>query len=105
MRTSGLALEGRVEVWGSRLHYYEIHEFRTRSIYLCMGLHAGWFFVAKAAVYIADVAEGGQLPPGVDERYFLVGRPWTWVSIAAVGLGVWLLRRRLSVSTASSDAA
>ena len=70
---------------------------RTRSIYLCIGLHAGWFFVAKAAVYVADVAEGAQLPRGVNERYFLIGRPWTWLSIVLVGVAVWLLRERLTV--------
>ena len=84
----GLLLIGIVLCWAIR---------RTRSIYLCIGLHAGWFFVAKAAVYLADVAEGAELPRGVNERYFLVGRPWTWLSIVLVGLAIWLLRERLTV--------
>ena len=79
----GLLLIGLVLCWTIRT---------TRSIYLCIGLHAGWFFAAKAAVFLANVAPGAELPAGVDERYFLVGRPWTWLSILLVGLCVWALR-------------
>ncbi len=78
----GLVLIGLVLCWTIRT---------TRSIYLCIGLHAGWFFAAKAAVYLANVAAGAELPAGVDERYFLVGRPWSWLSILMVGLCVWVL--------------
>lgn len=68
---------------------------KSRSIYLCVGLHAGWFFVAKAVIFLAVIAEGARLPAGVDKRYFLVGQPWTWASIvvAAVLVGLFLRQR------------
>ena len=63
---------------------------RTQSILLCVGLHAGWFFVAKAAVYLTDFAPGARLPKGVNERFFMVGQPLTWLSILLVGAAAWL---------------
>ena len=38
---------------------------------------------------------------GVNERYFLVGRPWTWLSIVLVGVGVWLVRHWVTVARVS----
>lgn len=84
----GLFLIGLTLCWAIR---------RTGSIWLCVGLHSGWFLVAKLAVYVADVAPGAALPRGVNERYFLVGRPWTWLSIVAVFAALWALRRRLDL--------
>jgi len=64
---------------------------RTRSFGLCVGLHAGWFLLAKMAVYLFDFAEGADLPAGAAGRYYIVGRPATWLSIGVVALAVLLI--------------
>jgi membrane protease YdiL (CAAX protease family) len=63
---------------------------RTRSIMPCVGLHAGWFFAAKAAVFLTDFAPEARLPGGVNERYYMVGQPVAWLSIVAVGAVAWI---------------
>lgn len=62
---------------------------KTRLVHLCIGLHAGWFLAAKAAVRAANVAPEVALPSGVNARYFMVGQPLTWLVLAACGVVIW----------------
>lgn len=60
---------------------------KTRSLYLCIGLHAGWVLAVKMALHATQLAPGFQFASPFEQRYFLVSQPFGWV---AVGL-VWLV--------------
>jgi membrane protease YdiL (CAAX protease family) len=68
---------------------------RTGSLYLVIGLHAGWalaFQLVRHATWPAVPAPRGL--PTLAGRYFLLGQPWVWAAIAvtaAVAL-LWHLR-------------
>jgi hypothetical protein len=59
----------------------------TRSIYLCIGLHAGWILAVKLALHATKLAPGFQFASPFEQRYFLVSEPYGWLSIVVV----WLL--------------
>ncbi|MEN8162878.1 MAG: CPBP family intramembrane glutamic endopeptidase [Acidobacteriota bacterium] len=67
---------------------------KTRSLYLVIGIHAGWAFafqvVRHATRVIGDI-------PGTSElarRHFLVGTGWAWAVLVLSGLvaAVWAMR-------------
>jgi membrane protease YdiL (CAAX protease family) len=72
---------------------------RTRSLAVCIGLHAGWFLLAKATVYALEIAPNADVPAGSWNRYYVAGSPWTWASIVIV----WALVRRLPRDSAARD--
>ena len=74
---------------------------RTRSIYVCLGLHAGWVMALKAAHYATEVAPGVVDFGGAGRRYFLVADPVIWLLIVCVGLFVAWLASRWRVNDAS----
>lgn len=69
---------------------------RTGSLYLAIGLHAGWVLVLQlvshAARPLIEIPGAGL----VAWRQFWVGRPWAWAAIALSGLVIlaWAGRRR-----------
>lgn len=71
---------------------------RSRSLALCVGLHAGWILAAKLGMKIARRAPEVEFPSGAGRRNFLVTQPITWVAILLVAAGVWWLTapRRLA---------
>lgn len=70
---------------------------RTGSLYLCIGLHAGWVAAVKLTAYVTAVAPGYEFPVSTGQRYFLVGQPVGWLSVIAVAvLVLWVGRRRPS---------
>lgn len=53
---------------------------RGRSLYLAIGLHAGWILGMKMVSYCYELSDGISPAPGLGSRYFLLGEGWTWVS-------------------------
>jgi len=60
--------------------------FRTRSLYLCIGLHAGWVLAVKMALHATQLAPGFQFASPFEQRYFLVSQPYGWLAVALVGV-------------------
>ncbi len=57
---------------------------RTGSLWLCIGLHAGWFLALKLGIRALDTSATGV--PGMDvDRWSMLSTPWAWLSIAVVG--------------------
>jgi membrane protease YdiL (CAAX protease family) len=65
----------------------------TRSLYICLGLHAGWVAIIKFAHYATDVAPGYAFLSGGGRRYFLVAQPLAWLSIGLILITVLLWHR------------
>lgn len=59
---------------------------RWRSIYLCIGLHAGWVLSIKMTRIVTDYRAGLVVSPGAGDRYFLVAQPETWVGVVLIAL-------------------
>lgn len=57
---------------------------RTRSVFLGIGMHAGWIIVVKMSFFSTVVVPGAQFIDGIGRRYFLVAEPITWVSVLLV---------------------
>ncbi|MCB0310739.1 MAG: CPBP family intramembrane metalloprotease [Bdellovibrionales bacterium] len=64
---------------------------RTGSLYLCMGLHAGWVFALKMISYFTTSGAGFDWPAGMMRGYALVANPFGWVSILSVLLVILAL--------------
>jgi hypothetical protein len=60
--------------------------WRTRSLLLCLGLHAGWVIAIKLASFSTVKTANFAYAEGVGRRYFLVAEPLAWVSIVLVGV-------------------
>lgn len=67
---------------------------RSRSIYLPVGLHAGWVLISKLFSKIYLFEPLGGIPGGLGSRYFLVAQPNAWASIVLVAGFVFLISRR-----------
>lgn len=66
--------------------------WRTGSLALCVGMHAGWFAVTKAAIYLTTLEPGAPAGGSLGKRLLLLSSPWVWLAIAvsaalAVGSG------------------
>lgn len=71
---------------------YTIH--KSGSLYLAIGLHAGWVMAVKLSSTATTLAPGVEFAPGVGRRYYMVSTPLSWVSILLVwGLCVVVCRR------------
>lgn len=66
---------------------------RSSSIYLCIGLHAGWIVAAKMSFFSTQGAPGYVFASGVGQRYFLVADPRAWLAIGLVGLVMLVIIR------------
>lgn len=71
---------------------------RSGSIFLCIGMHAGWVVGMKLALAVTSVGDAAAVDPmaGLGRRYFLVAEPLTWLSIVMVGVLGWLICGALS---------
>ncbi|MBX7145135.1 MAG: CPBP family intramembrane metalloprotease [Oligoflexia bacterium] len=67
---------------------------RTGSIYLGIGLHAGWVMAVKLSGFITDAAPGVSFANDLLRRYFLVARPEAWVSFLVVTMIVYFITQR-----------
>lgn len=70
--------------------------YRTRGLYLSLGLHAGWIFAAKWSLYLTTELPGTSFPSALGRRYFLVGTPEVWVTILVAWALVFALGRLAS---------
>jgi len=61
---------------------------RYRSIYLCIGLHAGWIMALKMSLYCTFVVHDG-FPEGLGRRYYFLSMTPLWISTVLVGLLLW----------------
>lgn len=69
--------------------------WRTGSLYLAIGLHAGWalaFQILRHLYWPAVPVPQGL--PALARRYFVLGQPWAWVVIAATAAVALLWRGR-----------
>ena len=75
---------------------------RTSSLYLSIGLHAGWVFALKSMRVFGDFTRGdlGWLFGSTDPK--IVSGVVTWIGIALVGVAVYHLTRGRSESAAAS---
>jgi membrane protease YdiL (CAAX protease family) len=69
---------------------------RYRSLYLCMGMHAGWVIGVKGVKLIGDFNPALGIPSGRISQYFLVSLPIAWCSILLVLVAFFLFRPRRS---------
>ncbi len=60
--------------------------YRTRSLILCIGLHAGWVIALKLSGFFTMKLPDFEYAAGVGRRYFLLMSPLTWLSIVLVGV-------------------
>lgn len=67
---------------------------QTRSIYLCIGLHAGWIVAVKMALHTTKLTPGFNWDSPFEARYFLASEPVGWGAICFVGVILWVLFRR-----------
>ena len=66
--------------------------WRTGSLALCVGMHAGWFAVTKVAIYLSTLEAGAPAAGSIGKRLLLLGSPWVW--LAAVLTAVFVLLQR-----------
>jgi len=67
---------------------------KTRSLYLAIGIHAGWAFVFQVMFHATRLI--GDIPstPHFARRNFLLGTGWVWAVMVFSGLlAVWWIRR------------
>jgi uncharacterized protein len=65
----------------------------TKSIYLCIGLHAGWVVGIKITRVVTAFADPSSVGVGAGDRYFLVCQPVTWCAVVATGFfALWCFR-------------
>lgn len=60
---------------------------KTQSLFLCIGLHAGWIVAVKMCTYMTRLEEGVVFSTAIGRRYVLVSNPVGWCAV----LGVILL--------------
>jgi membrane protease YdiL (CAAX protease family) len=70
---------------------------RARSLWLSIGLHAGWVFALKASLFLAFVPAGMNFAEGLGRRYSFVAEPVTWVCVVLVWFAVWRIEWRKPV--------
>lgn len=68
---------------------------RSRSLYLCIGLHAGWVVALKLLNNLTDLASSDVSAAGIGGRYFLLSQPFTWGSVVIVLFAALFLSSRL----------
>lgn len=78
---------------------------RTNSVYLTIGLHAGWILAAKAAVFSTQTINQAESLHILARRYFLVGHPIGWISVLVVGLLVIIAAKKSNSQTATKASA
>jgi len=72
---------------------------RSGSLYLCIGMHAGWVLALKFTHYFTSVGPQYEDLAGVGRRYFFVAQPESWLSIILVGVVVYWWYFRVSCSS------
>lgn len=66
--------------------------WRTGSLALCVGMHAGWFAVTKVAIYLSTLEPGAPAAGSLGKRLLLLGSPWVWLAVALAAALVLLPR-------------
>lgn len=66
--------------------------WRTGSLALCVGLHAGWFAATKAAVYLSTLEPGAPAAGSLGKRLLLLGSPWVWLAVVLAAVLVLVVR-------------
>ncbi|HPC84080.1 MAG TPA: CPBP family intramembrane metalloprotease [Thermoanaerobaculaceae bacterium] len=56
--------------------------WRTGSLALCVGMHAGWFTATKVAIYLSTLEPGAPAAGSLGKRLLLLGSPWVWLAVA-----------------------
>ena len=67
---------------------------RGRSLALVVGLHAGWFLAAKAAIRLTSLPPELAAGESMAKRLLMIGSPWMWLAIAATGVVVMVITSR-----------
>ena len=91
-----------IEVWPSYLGLFLVGlilgliYLRTSSIYLCVGIHAGWISVIKYAKYTTIVPENLISHSAAADRYHLLSFPVTWTAVLMLFPLVMILRTKIT---------
>jgi membrane protease YdiL (CAAX protease family) len=67
--------------------------YKSRSFFLCLGLHSGWIIAIKLAGFATIVASEELIPKGAGRRYFLLTEPLGLLSLPLVFLIIFSLLR------------
>lgn len=68
---------------------------KTRSVFLCIGMHAGWVAALKGGLFTTTEVPGFRFASGIGRRYFLVAEPHAWASFLVIGLVLIVLLPRI----------
>ena len=68
---------------------------RTGSMFLCLGLHAGWAGGLKMVKHLAVIAPSVQVDEELGRRYFLLASPLAWCSIVLAFAVMWFMIEKL----------
>lgn len=71
---------------------------KFKSLYLCIGLHAGWVISVKGIKLLGEFNPALGIPSGRISQYFLVSLPIAWASILCVGLFLWVIQSSVAVA-------
>ncbi|MCO6429483.1 MAG: CPBP family intramembrane metalloprotease [Deltaproteobacteria bacterium] len=71
--------------------------YKTGSIYLALGLHAGWVIAVKMASFLTVMVPGQSFEAGTTHRYYLVSLPSGWIAIAVAGILTAILIKALKI--------
>jgi membrane protease YdiL (CAAX protease family) len=70
--------------------------WRTGSLALCVGMHAGWFAVTKVAILVTTLEPGAPASGSLGKRLLLLGSPWVWLAfVVSCVLAIVLFRSGL----------
>ncbi len=58
--------------------------YKSKSVFLCIGLHTGWAAGLKFIRHYTDLPAGTVIPDELGGRYFLVAQPFAWLSMLVV---------------------
>jgi len=73
---------------------------RFRSVYLCIGMHAGWVSAVKIGSYFTRGHPLLHVPEGIGARYLFVSQPITWLSFLIIwGVIRLIYRSRAQIKT------
>ncbi len=68
--------------------------WRTQSLLLCVGLHAGWIMAMKLTRFSTEKTSSFVHLDGVGRNFFLLAEPLAWVAILLVGgIVLWAFTR------------
>lgn len=76
--------------------------WRTGSLAVCVGMHAGWVAVTKVAIFVTTMEPGSPVRGSSGKRLLLLGSPWVWLAFVVSCILAIVLARQYSARTGST---